>query len=47
MQAHDRPQGEPVLVLAGDSASVKRMQSHAPYECMASLRKNGGTIGNF
>ncbi|RTN48165.1 acetyl xylan esterase, partial [Enterobacter hormaechei] len=30
MQAHDRPQGAPVLTLAGDSVSVKRMQNHAP-----------------
>ncbi|MEI9753763.1 hypothetical protein V5029_07030, partial [Enterobacter hormaechei] len=30
MQVHDRPQGAPVLALAGDSVSVKRMQNHAP-----------------
>ncbi len=27
MQVHDRPQGAPVLALAGDSVSVKRMQT--------------------
>lgn len=42
MQAHDRPQGAPVLALAGDSVSVKGMQNHAPYECMAFIHKNGG-----
>jgi hypothetical protein len=47
MQVHDRPQGTPVLALAGDSVSVKRMQSHAPYACMAFIRKNGGIIGDF
>lgn len=40
MQAHDRPQG--ALALAGDSVSVKRMQNHAPYACMAFLRKMAG-----
>ncbi|EPF3215554.1 hypothetical protein ACSRQO_005065 [Enterobacter hormaechei] len=35
MQVHDRPQGAPVLALAGDPVSVKRMQNHAPYACMA------------
>ena len=35
MHVHDRPQGAPVLVLAGDPMSVKRMQNHAPYACMA------------
>ncbi len=47
MQAHDRTQGAPVLTLAGDSVSVKHMQSHAPYECIASIRKNGGIFGDF
>jgi len=45
MQVHDRPQGAPVLALAGDSVSVKRMQNHAPYACMAFIRKNGGIFG--
>ncbi len=31
MQMHDLPQGAPVLELAGDPVSVKRMQNHAPY----------------
>lgn len=35
MQVHDRPQGAPVLALAGDPVSAKRMQNHAPYACMA------------
>ncbi|HAS1346363.1 acetyl xylan esterase [Enterobacter hormaechei] len=47
MQAHDRPQSAPVLVLAGNSVSVKRMQNHAPYACMAFLRENSGIFGNF
>jgi len=35
MQVHDRPQGAPVLALVGDAVSVKRMQNHASYACMA------------
>jgi len=35
----------PVLALAGDSVSVKRMQNHASYACMDFLRKNGGIFG--
>lgn len=47
MQVHDRPQSAPVLALAGDSVSLKCMQNHAPYACMAFLRKNGGIFGIF
>lgn len=47
MQVHDLPQGAPVLALAGVPVSVKRMQSHAPYACMAYIRKNGGIFGDF
>ncbi|CAM7447908.1 hypothetical protein CIPOMA221M_12945 [Citrobacter portucalensis] len=47
MQVPDRPQDAPVLALAGDSVSVKRMQNHAPYACMAFIRKNGGIFGGF
>ncbi|RTM21611.1 acetyl xylan esterase [Enterobacter bugandensis] len=47
MQVHDRPQGSPALALVGDSVSVKRMQNHAPYACMAFIRKNGGISGDF
>lgn len=47
MQVHDRPLGSSVLALAGDSVSVKRMQNHAPYACMAFLRKNGGIFRDF
>ncbi|EPB8504291.1 acetyl xylan esterase [Escherichia coli] len=36
-----------MLALAGNPAPVKRMQNHAPYACMAFLRKNGGIIGNL
>lgn len=46
MQVHDLPQGAPVLALAGVPVSVKRMQNHAPYACMAFLRKKGGIFGN-
>ncbi|MCK7341344.1 MAG: acetyl xylan esterase [Enterobacter cloacae] len=45
MQVHDRPQGAPVL--AGVPVSVKRMQNHAPYACMAFLLEKGGIFGNF
>ncbi|HED1447856.1 acetyl xylan esterase [Enterobacter hormaechei subsp. steigerwaltii] len=47
MQVHEQPQGRPVLALAGDSVSVKRMQNHAPYACMAFLGDKGGIFGNF
>ncbi len=47
MQVHDRPQGAPALALAGDPVSVKRMQYHAPYACMAFLGDKGGIFGNF
>ncbi|EKS6363658.1 acetyl xylan esterase [Enterobacter hormaechei] len=47
MQVHDWPQGVPVLALAGNSVSLKRMQNHAPYACMALIRKNGGIFGDF
>ncbi|EGT5710932.1 acetyl xylan esterase [Cronobacter dublinensis subsp. dublinensis] len=47
MQVQDQLQGAPVLVLAGDPVSLKRMQNHAPYACMAFIRKNGGIFGNF
>ncbi|EFA3991163.1 acetyl xylan esterase [Escherichia coli] len=47
MRVHDRPQGVPVLALAGDSVTLKRMQNHAPYACMAFIRKNGGIFGDF
>ena len=47
MQVHDRPQGAPVLALAGEPVSLKLMQNHAPYECMAFIRKNGGFQGIF
>lgn len=47
MQVHDRPQGAPVLAVAGDSVLVKRMQNHAHYACMAFLWEKGGIFGNF
>jgi hypothetical protein len=47
MQVHDRPQGAPALSLEGDAVTLKRMQNHAPYACMAFLRKNGGFFGNY
>ncbi|NCH32143.1 acetyl xylan esterase [Cronobacter malonaticus] len=47
MQMHEWPHSAPVLALAGDSVSVKRMQNHAPYACMAFLRKNDGIFGDF
>lgn len=47
MQVHDRPQDAPVLALAGVSVTLKRMQNHAPYACMAFIRKNGGIFGDF
>lgn len=45
MQVHDQPQGAPVLALAGDSVSVKRMQSHASYACMAFCGKKAEFAG--
>jgi len=42
MQVHDQPQGAPVLALAGDSVSLKRMQNHAPYACMVFCGKKAG-----
>ncbi|WP_366213404.1 hypothetical protein [Klebsiella pneumoniae] len=47
MQVHDQPQGAPVLALAGNSVTLKRMQNHAPYGCMAFIRKNSGIFGDF
>ncbi|HID2499395.1 TPA: acetyl xylan esterase [Enterobacter cloacae] len=47
MQVHDRPQGAPVLALAGEPVSEKRMQNHASYACMAFLLEKGGIFGNF
>ncbi|EOE6754248.1 acetyl xylan esterase [Enterobacter cloacae] len=47
MQVHDRPQGAPVLALAGVPVSVTRMQNHAPYACMAFLGEKGGIFVNF
>ena len=47
MQVHDRPQGAPVLALEGDPVSLKRMQNHAPYACMAFIRKNGGILSGL
>ncbi|PWI80816.1 acetyl xylan esterase [Enterobacter sp. CGMCC 5087] len=46
MQAHDRPQGAPVLALTGDSVSVKRMQYHAPYAWLLYV-KMAGFSGDF
>lgn len=46
MQVHDQPQGVPVLALAGDSVSVKRMQSHAAYACLFT-EKMAGYSGIF
>ncbi|MCE1261058.1 hypothetical protein [Enterobacter kobei] len=47
MQMHDRPQGVPVLVLAGNPVSMKRMQNHAPYACMAFYGKTAVFWGIF
>ncbi len=47
MQVHDQSQGAPVLVLEGDPVSVKRMQNHAPYACMAFYGKTAGFSGIF
>ena len=47
MQVHEQPQGAPVLALAGVSVTLKRMQNHAPYACMAFIRKNGGIFVDF
>lgn len=47
MQVHDRPQGAPVLALAGDSVSVKRMQNHAPMHAWLLYGKTAGFSGIF
>lgn len=47
MQAHDRPQGTPVLALAGDSLSLKRMQNHAPMHAWLLYVKMAGFSGIF
>ncbi len=47
MQVHDQPQGAPVLALAGNPVSVKRMQNHAPYTCIAFLREKSGVFVDF
>ena len=47
MQEHDWPQGAPVLALAGNSVSLKRMQNHAPYACMALIRKKWRDFRGF
>ncbi len=47
MQVHDRPQGAPVLALAGDPVSVKRMQNHAPMHAWLLYVKMAGFSGIF
>ncbi len=45
MQVHDRPQGAPALALAGNSVSVKRMQTHAPMHAWLLYVKMAGFSG--
>ena len=47
MQEHDRPQGAPVLALAGNSVSLKRMQNHAPMHAWLLYVKMEGFSGIF
>lgn len=47
MQVHDRPQGAPVLALAGNSVSLKRMQNHAPMHAWLLYVKMEGFSGIF
>lgn len=47
MQVHDRPQGAPVLALAGYSVSLKRMQNHAPMHAWLLYVKMEGFSGIF
>ena len=47
MQVHDRPQSAPVLALAGNSVSLKRIQNYAPMHAWLYIRKNGGIFGDF
>ncbi len=47
MQAHDRSQGAPVLALAGNSVSLKRMQNHAPMHAWLLYVKMEGFLGIF
>lgn len=45
MQVQDRPQGTPVLALAGNSVSLKRMQNHAPMHAWLLYVKMAGFSG--
>lgn len=47
MQMHDRPQGAPVLALARNSVSLKRMQNHAPMHAWLLYVKMAGFSGIF
>ena len=47
MQAHDRPQSAPVLALAGNSVSLKRMQNHASMHAWLLYVKMEGFSGIF
>lgn len=47
MQVHDSAQGAPVLALAGELVSLKRMQNHAPYDAWLFYGKMAGFSGIF
>lgn len=47
MQVHDWSQGAPVLALAGNSVSLKRMQNHAPMHAWLLYVKMAGFSGIF
>ncbi len=47
MQVYDRPKGAPVLALAGNSVSLKRMQNHAPMHAWLLYVKMAGFSGIF
>lgn len=47
MQLHSHAQAAPGMARSAENEAGKRMQSHAPYRCMAFSVKTGGFSGNF
>ncbi|KTL63155.1 MULTISPECIES: hypothetical protein [Photorhabdus] len=47
MQVHEQPQTAPMLALAGDAGTEKRMQNHAPDGYMVFFIKNSRIFGDL
>ncbi|EEX2592626.1 hypothetical protein EMJ59_19410 [Escherichia coli] len=47
MQLHSHAQAAPGMARSAENEEGKRMQSHAPYRCMAFFSKNGRIFGEF